>query len=488
MDNDGKWLVASAAAALAAAAALVFPQVAPAWPFAAVSAIPAAAVWILSRRFAAGCAALFFAVFAVAGGRVDSAARELDALAVGRPGKCAEYEFAIPSVYSYVPPGEGKPGWFSFRASKGALSFSVNCSIEPGDEIPAPGEKWRLAGWLERARGLKPWQRRALWVRGRGSSMERLSRAGRFSPQAFSARARKSLYRRATAGLENMPEAAGLVRAVLFGDRKGISRDSRDAFAVAGTIHVFAISGLHVMVLAKLLQTVFCVCGIPLRAAACVALPLTWLYACFVGAPPSAVRAAAMASFYYGSWTCWRRPDAIASWSQTLVAFSLAAPETLGGTGCILSFAVMLSLALWSRFAGGCEAFVPLRAGGTAAAWLAGAPVVACAFGRFSPGALFANIAAIPAVCAAFTAGILGVAASFASEPVSRALNAVAGLAMSSLAGFSRLFASVPAFSFEVDPWPLWMCAAWYAALAAAFVLIARRSRKLSLSNYTWSL
>ena len=44
-------------------------------------------------------------------------------------------------------------------------------------------------------------------------------------------------------------EMTSLYRALLLGDRRGLTQDLRDAFADSGTAHLLAISGLHLAVI-----------------------------------------------------------------------------------------------------------------------------------------------------------------------------------------------------------------------------------------------
>ena len=47
-------------------------------------------------------------------------------------------------------------------------------------------------------------------------------------------------------GLEQFPEHRGLLHALMLGYREALPEDWHTAFAETGTLHIFAISGLHV--------------------------------------------------------------------------------------------------------------------------------------------------------------------------------------------------------------------------------------------------
>lgn len=85
-------------------------------------------------------------------------------------------------------------------------------------------------------------------------------------------------------------DAAGLPRAMLTGDRSGLSAADRDAMRQAGASHVLAVSGLHVSMLVALL---WLLAGRG-RLGTLLSLPLLLLFVLMTGASPSVVRAAVM--------------------------------------------------------------------------------------------------------------------------------------------------------------------------------------------------
>src|SRR5690606_20245157 len=102
-------------------------------------------------------------------------------------------------------------------------------------------------------------------------------------------------------------DAAALNAALVLGDGGTLDEADGDAVRTLGLSHVLAVSGMHVVVVAGLamlaLEALFLSLGLfgdPRRPAAAAAIPLTFLYALFAGAEPSAVRAALTAAIGYG--------------------------------------------------------------------------------------------------------------------------------------------------------------------------------------------
>ncbi len=371
----------------------------------------------------------------------------------------------------------------SVPAAIGPVEIRVVLSLPSGSARPRAGERWLFAGWLSRD-PLPDRDIRMFWVKGPGASARRLpdTPAGRLASVVRGWRG--NLSRRAGIGLAHDPRSAALNRAILLGGRAALEPSVREDFVSAGTIHVFAISGLHVMFIAHLLRLALVVCGVPLRAGGAVAIPLVWLYAWLTGFAPSAVRAATMSTFHFSAPVFWRRPDGVVSWALTFLLVHAVSPARLFDVGCRLSFTVMLAIVAWLRWGSRSGS----RRGGafalTVAAWAAGVPIVARVFGRFTPGGLLANPVVIPLAGAGMTAGALGLLASFVSDGLAAHLNNFAALCTRAMASVSSFVAGLPGASVDVAPWTPAMCAGWYAACVLAVRLARERARRTAETGW----
>lgn len=448
------------------------------WPLAVVAAL---AVWLAALafrprggRFAVVFAAGFALALAAAEARRLTLSEALDR-SCGAP---FAREFSVEGDVRSHPSEEGS-AWTSFASSVGSVKVRVVFQLAEGEAIPEVGETWACAGWLERMKVDDPSRRRALWVKGRGTYARRVASVPRGSPVAILDSVRRELSRRMGIGLDGSETVANLNRAILLGERGRLPRGERNAFVSAGTIHVFAISGLHVMVVAETLAFLLLLAGMPVRSLAFVLVPVLWLYVAMTGASPSAVRAAAMASLGYAAPAFWRRRDGLVAWSLTFLAVYAMDPMKVFDVGCALSFAVMLGLVLWGRFV---SEFVHGRIASafvmTLAAWAVGMPIAAHAFGRVTPGGLIANIALIPAAGLGVKASMAGLAASFVSERLAAHVNAFAALVANAMSGLSHIVASLPWANFEVAPWPVHVCVEWYAAMALSLWLLSSVLRR----------
>ena len=310
--------------------------------------------------------------------------------------------------------------------------------------------------------------RERFWLKDRRS----LRSADHRRQDTLSYEIRKDLSYRAGIGLERSAEAADLNRAILLGERRSLPRSTRQAFIDAGTMHIFAISGLHVMIIALLLRMTVRFAFVSARFAGPLSLPVLWLYVMAVGSPPSAVRAAAMASIHFSSALFLRRPNATVSWAIAFLSFCLLSPGSIFEAGCLLSFTVTLAIILASRHlctGGGFRTMLTI----SAAAWIAGTPIAAHFFGRVTPGGFFANLLIMPMATLNVVCGACGILSSFFCRWLALHLNNLSALVAENMKTISFITANIPFAGWETRKWTVAECLLWYAA-AIAFVFAVR--------------
>ena len=292
------------------------------------------------------------------------------------------------------------------------------------------------------------------------------------------AAARRDFARRVALGLDDRRDLVQLNRAILLGERADLPPRLKRTFVESGTIHMFAISGLHVMAVVRVIMFLLRVLFVPRRLVGAAAIPILWGYVALIGGPPSAVRAALMASLSCLAPLFGRRPDGIVAWALTFLVVYVARPALIVDVGCGLSFAVMLAiLGACERLRDRPEGLGKLLAV-TAAAWAAGVPLAAHVFGRVTPGGLLANLALVPAACVTVYAGALGLLASYVSEPLAAHLNNLSALFTKAMVILSEGVSRLPGANVEVPNWPICLCAEWYAALGLSLVLCGRAKRR----------
>src|SRR6266498_3568739 len=101
-------------------------------------------------------------------------------------------------------------------------------------------------------------------------------------------------------GLEDAPEVQNFLSGIVLGLRHQTPEDIEEPFQETGTLHLFAVAGLHVGIVAALLWMLATVARLSRKSAAALIIPLLFFYAAVTGLHVSSVRAATMASILIG--------------------------------------------------------------------------------------------------------------------------------------------------------------------------------------------
>ena len=193
-----------------------------------------------------------------------------------------------------------------------------------------------------------------------------------------------------------------MARALVIADQHDIARDVRDRFADAGIIHMVSVSGLHVSIIAGALVAMLSAVGASKRRADVGALVILAAYIVFIGAPPPAVRSAAMLGLTALSRLVQRPTSPWAIWAVGS-GLSLVEPRVALDLGWQLSASGMAGLlasgSLMARLQielSGWRRAVLDNVIATGVASAVTGPISAWSFGRISVAALVTNIAAAP--------------------------------------------------------------------------------------------
>ena len=140
------------------------------------------------------------------------------------------------------------------------------------------------------------------------------------------------------------------VRAMVLGTREKTPAEVEDAFIASGTMHVFAVSGLHVAMFCAILFGVLRLTRLPHGWILGLALPLVFFYVFITGLRPSAWRAAIMAAAVLGA-PLFNRESSLFN-GLGVAALLLLALDTqqLFQPGFTLSFGVLLTLGVLHPF------------------------------------------------------------------------------------------------------------------------------------------
>jgi ComEC/Rec2-related protein len=176
-----------------------------------------------------------------------------------------------------------------------------------------------------------------------------LIRHGGGNPVLRAAQASRTWMRNALcSGLEDSPEVKSFISGIVLGIRHETPEDIEEPFQQTGTIHLFAVAGLHVGIVAALLWVVAAIARLPRKRAAAFIIPSLFFYAAVTGLQIPALRAAVMASILVGSYFFERKvflPNSLAAAAFFILCWNT---NELFSTGFQLSFAVVGAIVLFA--------------------------------------------------------------------------------------------------------------------------------------------
>ncbi len=148
-------------------------------------------------------------------------------------------------------------------------------------------------------------------------------------------------------GTEGASDLGNIYVAMLLGKKQVLTQDQKEAFLKSGTLHLFAISGLHVGAVFICLNSILGLLRIEERTRAILALGLLFLYAHITGGAPSAIRAFLMISFYWSARIFVRQSSPFAGLLASALGVLLWDPRQLWNAGFQLSYGVVSSILLY---------------------------------------------------------------------------------------------------------------------------------------------
>ena len=223
-------------------------------------------------------------------------------------------------------------------------------------------------------------------------------------------------------GLDEKDSTSGLMIAMALGWRPGIPDELAAPFMRSGTMHVFAISGLHITLIAGILLALFRVFRLPSFVCGLLVLPLIWGYTGATGWQSSAIRSALMVTFLIGGWAMKKPLGLLNSLLASALLILLVEPRQLFQASFQLSFFVVLSIVIftpmleplrqkitagdpllpaqlrsfWRRCWDSIIRWVSLMVIVSLAAWVGSIPLVAHYFHLFTPSGMVANLVVVP--------------------------------------------------------------------------------------------
>lgn len=233
---------------------------------------------------------------------------------------------------------------------------------------------------------------------------------------------REYLSQSLAAGSDAMPQIRAMLPAMFLGQRRLLDAGDGELFRTTGMMHLFAVSGLHVGLVALTVEAILAFLRMGTRWRVGGGLLILLAYVLLIGAPPSAVRAFIMLLFHRAG-LLWGRPTrGLPALSASALAVLIWNPAQLFDIGARLSYGIVAGilfygvplgrmlnqrLALYEDLPAGSlsrgrrallwtKGWFCTGAASCAGAFLIGAPLSVQYFGVFAPGSLLLNLLLVP--------------------------------------------------------------------------------------------
>jgi competence protein ComEC len=407
--------------------------------------------------------------------------------------------------------GEGWTG-LGIVTDKGPL-FRRRLALAVKGEVPARGAELKIAGHLSvlphPSTGYDAWiasQGATLKLSG-GRTLGVLEPPGRFAVWC------QEKQRYLEQWLRTLPwtddDGGALLAATMLGRTSLLPADAKAAFAATGTLHLFAISGLHIAGMAAALIWAARRLRLPEKPTGIAILALLWFYVQVTGASPSSLRAWIMAAFLWAGQAGERATPPLQSLALAAAATLLWSPEASSDPGFQLSYLAVLAIFMVGLPAAEqlaaptlAERLTPTEAVPLLSRWgwrlrraalsglcvslaatIAGTPLTLTYFQSTSWAGVFANLVLVPLSEIPL---VLGMASLLccpfpALLPLAAWLNGVAAATLDAMSACTQAFAQIPGLVLQGQPHPAASGPACAALLVACFLAQAETKSALRL-------
>lgn len=278
-------------------------------------------------------------------------------------------------------------------------------------------------------------------------------------------------------GLEDSPDVQSLISGMVLGLRHQTPDDIEEPFQQTGTLHLFAVAGLHVGIVAQLLWILATIARVPRKWAIACIVPVLLFYAALTGLHTSSVRAALMSSVLLAGFFAERKVFALNSLAAAAILILWWDTDELFSVGFQLSFAVVTTIVLladpvfrWLRRLFQHDPFLPrslfsrrrriadsalwwfARAASVSfAAWIGSLPLMLWYYHLVTPISLIANLAVVPIAFFVLAGGLISIMTAPISLMVSVIFNNANWFFARVILVLVHLFARLPAGHLYVE-------------------------------------
>ncbi len=256
-------------------------------------------------------------------------------------------------------------------------------------------------------------------------------------------------------------DPAHLLKGILLGERKGLSKRVQRAFADAGVIHVLAVSGLHVGLVITIFLTLFRALRLGFRPSSLATILVLAAYCGVAQFRPSVVRSTIMGALILWGLCMQRKTDLLNSIGAAGLLILLLNPLSIFDIGFQLSFVATISIVyLYPRLRELSPR--PMREGGTLRRWLWGSllvslsaqlgiiPLLISHFHRVPLISPLSNLLIVPLVGVSLALGLTSSVTSILSLKLGYIFSAADWLFLKLILWLTALLSHIPCSSISV--------------------------------------
>ncbi|MGJ8656040.1 MAG: ComEC/Rec2 family competence protein [Akkermansiaceae bacterium] len=294
----------------------------------------------------------------------------------------------------------------------------------------------------------------------------------------FAESSRHYIRQKLTSGIENT-DSAKVILAMFLGEKPDSNGDIITDFKHSGTIHVFAVSGLHVMMIGLIFALLLKLCRLPSNIWIPSVILLMFFYAIVTGMRPPALRASIMGAIVLTAILLLRKPSLPnCLWLSGIIAL-LWNTHTLFLPGFQLSYAVLIAIAFtgswcmnryqWincidpffpqSLLTKKQQAWLNLRKKSSdslaisTSAWFGSSFLIWLYFGLITPIAIIASVPLMFIVFLLLGTCCLSLTLGSISPTLGKNINQLNAHTANAAHGISHFFASIPNSRYHAQPW-----------------------------------
>ncbi len=290
-------------------------------------------------------------------------------------------------------------------------------------------------------------------------------------------RTRTALQAILTRDLDDSPDVQAAITGMALGVRHQTPQDIEEPFQQTGTLHLFAVAGLHVAIVAQLLWIVARLARLGRKWSTGAIIVALFFYSAVTGLHTSSVRAAIMSAVLLSGYFVERKVFALNSVAAAAVLILCWDTNEVFGVGFQLSFAVVTTIvliadplfrllrktfavdpflprSLFSRFQRARQAIWSWFARGlsvSAAAWIGALVPMLAYYNLVTPISLIANLAVVPLAFFVLAAALTSAVAAAFSGTISVLFNNANWLLTRGVLALVQVFAQVPMGHWYVE-------------------------------------